>query len=114
MGEQLARGKSPFEKCAPRIVRRDEQGIRTPVLLFLTGQPGRVKCVGVSRNRLHPQPFNLSGQPAFSLPLAWSTSGLPIGMQLAGRRFGEATLVRLAAQLEAARPWVDRKPALAS
>jgi amidase len=58
------------------------------------------------------QPFNLSGQPAFSLPLAWSTSGLPIGMQLAGRPLGEATLVRLAAQLEAARPWADRRPAL--
>ena len=56
------------------------------------------------------QPFNLSGQPAFSLPLAWSNAGLPIGMQLAGRPFGEATLVRLAAQLEASRPWADRNP----
>ncbi len=56
------------------------------------------------------QPFNLSGQPAFSLPLAWSTAGLPIGMHLAGRHFAEATLVRLAAQLEAARPWADRHP----
>ncbi len=56
------------------------------------------------------QPFNLSGQPAFSLPLAWSDVGLPIGMQLGGRPLGEATLVRLAAQLEAARPWADRHP----
>jgi amidase len=58
------------------------------------------------------QPFNLSGQPAFSLPLAWSTTGLPIGMQLAARPFGEVTLVRLAAQLEAVRPWADRHPPL--
>ena len=58
------------------------------------------------------QPFNLSGQPAFSLPLAWSTEGLPIGMQLAARPFGEAMLVRLAAQLEAMRPWAGRHPQL--
>jgi len=58
------------------------------------------------------QPFNLSGQPALSLPLAWSAGGLPIGMQLTGRRFDEATLLRLAGQLEQAMPWSDRRPAL--
>ncbi len=57
------------------------------------------------------QPFNLSGQPALSLPLAWSSSGLPIGVQLAGRRLSEAALLRLAAQLEAAMPWSLHRPA---
>jgi amidase len=51
------------------------------------------------------QPFNLSGQPALSLPLAWSSSGLPIGVQLAGRRLSEVDLLRLATQLEVALPW---------
>jgi amidase len=56
------------------------------------------------------QPFNLSGQPAISLPLAWSTSGLPIGIQLAGRPRDEATLLRLSYQLESALPWSERTP----
>ena len=58
------------------------------------------------------QPFNVSGQPALSLPLAWSADGLPIGVQLAGRRFGEATLLQLAGQLEGAVPWAGRRPSL--
>ena len=57
-------------------------------------------------------PYNMSGQPAISLPLHWSDAGLPIGVQLVGRPFEEATLVSLAAQLEDARPWQDRRPSL--
>lgn len=56
--------------------------------------------------------FNLTGQPAVSLPLAWSADGLPIGMQLAARMGDEATLLRLAAQLEVALPWRERRPAV--
>jgi len=53
---------------------------------------------------------NATGQPAISLPLHWSDSGLPIGIQLTGRYGDEATLIRLAAQLEQAQPWSDRRP----
>jgi amidase len=54
--------------------------------------------------------FNVSGQPAISLPLFHGDDGLPLAIQLAGRPAGEATLLSLAAQLEAARPWADRRP----
>jgi amidase len=53
---------------------------------------------------------NLTGQPAITLPLGTTTAGLPIGVMLAGRPAGEAALLALAGQLEAARPWIDRHP----
>lgn len=57
-------------------------------------------------------PFNFSGQPSLSLPLHMSASGLPIGMMFTGRYGDEATLFRLAGQLEKEMPWADRKPQL--
>jgi amidase len=55
-------------------------------------------------------PFDLTGQPAISLPMHWNDEGLPIGVQLVARFGREDVLVRLAAQLEAAQPWADRRP----
>jgi amidase len=57
---------------------------------------------------------NVTGQPALSLPLHWTPERLPIGVQLIAKPFGEATLIRLAAQLEQARPWRDRLAPVAS
>jgi len=54
--------------------------------------------------------YNLSGQPAVSVPLYWNTDGLPIGVMLAGQMGAEGLLISLSAQLEAARPWKDRHP----
>jgi amidase len=55
-------------------------------------------------------PYNLTGQPAVSLPLHWADQEVPIGVCLSGRPAGEGALISLAAQLEEARPWADRKP----
>jgi len=58
-------------------------------------------------------PYNVTGQPAVSLPLHWAEvdgATLPIGVQLVGRPADEVTLISLAAQLEAARPWAARRP----
>ena len=53
---------------------------------------------------------NLTGQPAMSLPLHWSEAGVPVGVQAIGPPAGDALLLSLAAQIETARPWRDRRP----
>jgi amidase len=58
----------------------------------------------------YTQMYNLTGQPAISLPLHWTADGVPIGVSLIGRPAGEGPLIALSAQLEEARPWAARKP----
>jgi amidase len=58
----------------------------------------------------YPGVANMTGQPSISLPLAWSSEGLPMGMMFTARYADEATLIRLAAQLEKEAPWKDRRP----
>ena len=57
-------------------------------------------------------PFNASGQPAISLPMHWTTDGLPVGVQLVAAYAREDVLIRVAAQLEQAQPWAHRRPAI--
>ena len=59
-------------------------------------------------------PFNMSGQPAVSLPLHQAADGTPIGLQFVGRFGDEATLLALASVLEREMPWADRRPPIAA
>ena len=62
----------------------------------------------------YTQLANLTGRPAISVPLHWTPAGLPLGVQLVGRLGADGDLLRLAAQLEEAQPWVQRYPAPAT
>jgi aspartyl-tRNA(Asn)/glutamyl-tRNA(Gln) amidotransferase subunit A len=55
-------------------------------------------------------PFNLTGQPAITVPCGVAADGMPVGLQIVGRRFADATVLQAAAAFEAARPWADRIP----
>ena len=53
-------------------------------------------------------PMNVAGAASMSVPLAWSESGLPIGMMFSGKRGDDGLLLKLAYELEQARPWIDK------
>jgi amidase len=86
---------------------------KPPVPLGWMDSPPENPLLGLARAGEYV-PFtpscNFTGQPAMSVPLVWNDEGLPIGTQFIGRFGDEATLFRLAGQLEQARPWADNRP----
>jgi len=76
--------------------------------------PGAIAGTPVDRYGWIPftYPFNVTGQPAASVPCGFTRSGLPIGLQIVGRRFDDATVLRAAAAFERARPWAAHTPSL--
>ena len=69
-----------------------------------------VSTLGVSSVASHTTPWNITGQPAASVPAGFTPDGLPLAVQLVGRPHDESTLISLAAQIEAERGWPDRRP----
>jgi aspartyl-tRNA(Asn)/glutamyl-tRNA(Gln) amidotransferase subunit A len=57
-------------------------------------------------------PWNITGQPAASVPCGFTHDGLPVGLQIVGRRFADATVLRAAAAFEQARPWNEKRPSV--
>jgi aspartyl-tRNA(Asn)/glutamyl-tRNA(Gln) amidotransferase subunit A len=55
-------------------------------------------------------PFNFTGQPAATVPAGFTPGGLPVGLQIVGRRFADLTVLQASAAFEAARPWAPRRP----
>ena len=78
-----------------------------PPIREIAGQP--VSPAGL--DALHV-PFNLTGQPAASVPAGFTAAGLPVGLQIVGRRHADRTVLAASAAFEAAAPWADSKPPL--
>ena len=69
--------------------------------------------LGMMRAYPFTSQWNATGQPVLAIPAGFTAAGLPLGAQLVGRPNDEGTLLSLAAQVEAERPWADRRPAVA-
>lgn len=97
----------PVEAAALAVLRKVPVGAGLRAILAQLGET----ALEMTPNT---QLFNQTGQPAISLPLHWTADGLPVGVQFAARYAEDALLVRVASQIEAARPWRDRRPKIAA
>jgi amidase len=112
-----------FQKFGRKIARCFDEGgydlLLSPTLNTLPVKLGEFKVSAEDPKKFFrlatsfagfTQIYNMGGQPAMSVPLYWNAENLPIGVQFGARLGEEGTLFRLAAQLEQARPWANRKP----
>ena len=118
----LARARRQEADAAARIgdLFRDFDVLMTPVISEPPIETGRWEGLGAVRTfdgmvRVIPWPsiWNHTGQPAIAVPAGTSAGGLPLAVQIVGRTGDEGTLLSLASQIDAERPWGDRRPRLA-
>ncbi|MFI7341132.1 amidase [Streptomyces sp. NPDC050085] len=118
-GAQFAAAVTGMQQASRRAVRATAayDVVLTPTLATLPQAVTHFDESGDPLVNLHRQsafsaftsPYNMTGQPAVSLPLYWTEgAGIPVGVQLVGRPADEATLIALSAQVEEAAPWRDR------
>lgn len=105
-GRQFARAIQGYDAVITPTVPMPPMALRSMSPTTPEGRQALQRAIGFT------QIANIAGNPAMSVPLCWNAAGLPIGIQFIGRYGEEATLFRLAGQLEQARPWFDRRPAL--
>ncbi|MGH3764712.1 MAG: amidase [Pseudonocardiaceae bacterium] len=118
-GPELLRAMGQVQ-CAGRAAvaaHLEFDAVLTPTLAQLPAPVGWFTAVPPAENferqkRFIPYAalYNITGQPAVSLPMHWTDDGCPVGVQLVGRPGGEAALLALAGQLECAAPWAHRRP----
>lgn len=107
-GADMARVNAIFETCDV-LVTPVMGGSALPVRRW-EGQGALRTVIGMSRFYPYCVPWNHLGNPAMSVPFGFDAKGLPLAFQVIGRPGDEATLLSLAAQLEAERPWADKRP----
>ncbi|MCP4749981.1 MAG: amidase [Proteobacteria bacterium] len=96
-------------KPAERVMMKLVNTLKLGGLLKASGMTDKLAVESLSKTPF-TQLANFTGQPAMSVPLHWTPDGLPIGVQFFGRFGDEATLFRLAAQLENEKPWKNKRP----
>ena len=100
LGELALKGAEEFALAALRVL---------PIGAALRAILAKLGDTSLERTP-NTQLFNQTGQPAISLPLHWTPDGLPVGVQFVARYAEDALLMRVASQIEEARPWKDRLP----
>jgi len=109
-------GRRKFHESFMKVFKNYDLMITptTAVVAFDLGMPYALEINGikVSPTAWQPftYPFNMTGQPAASIPCGWSSDGLPIGMQIVGKHFDEKTVLQVANAFEEIAPWQDKKP----
>jgi Asp-tRNA(Asn)/Glu-tRNA(Gln) amidotransferase A subunit family amidase len=118
---EYARAKNEVSRSVRAILALSERYdlLLTPTTPLPPFPVGRDWPREIAGQKVHPlaflaytYPFNLTGQPGASVPCGWTEAGLPVGLQIVGRRFDELMVLRAAAAFEEAFPWAHRRPSI--